>query len=212
MPVKTLRGIALQAVIIVPAGRPAWDAHSRRPAFNLKAFEVIAKTDSSATIKGGIAMFVYDWLQKTALSDEAFKLDVDLATRMIRYGNTTIIDGGKLQSASITMSDESIVQFEGVMAFAAEPYAEIEKLYAQFKRSVPNKHERLNKGNFKACSSDALTFQELENNMPRLNARLLLEGFIVSAASARLIPWRVPSHFYWQGADKDLIVYRNWIM
>ena len=102
---------------------------------------------------------------------------------------------------------------DGLIAFDGDPYAEIERLYARYKRSVPNRHEKLNKGYFKALSSDALTMEELMDNMPRPQARLELEGFILLASAAGLIPWKVPRRFFWQSPhDPDCIVYRDWII
>lgn len=128
---------------------------------------------------------------------------INLNTRTIFCGDVLVLDQGFI-TEDAPFSD--LIQVDG------DPYAEIERLYAQFKRSVPNKHEKLNKGCFKALSSDALTMEELENNMPRSEARIRLEAFICLAASAGLIPWRIPRHFFWQGKDPDCIVYRNWIL
>ena len=71
----------------------------------------------------------------------------------------------------------------------------------------------LNRGYFKALSSDALTMEELMDNMPRPEARLALEGFILLASVAGLIPWRNPRHFFWQSlTDPECIVYWDWIV
>ena len=153
-------------------------------------------------------LFVHDWLTETAASADAYLLRIDLEKRRLQYKDTMVIDGGKMIAASVGVT----VAFDGIMGLCDDPYAEIEKLYAQFKRSVPGKQERLNKGAFKAYSSDALSYEELEYNMPRQTARILLEGFIVLAASAGLLRWQNPKHFYWQGSDPDLILYRNWII
>lgn len=40
-----------------------------------------------------------------------------------------------------------------------------------------------------------------------------LEGFILLASAAGLIPWKNPRHFFWQSSnDPDCIVYRDWII
>ncbi len=130
-------------------------------------------------------------------------ISVNLNTRTIFCGEALLLDQGCITEDA---PSRDLICFDG------DPYAEIERLYAQFKRSVPNKHERLNKGCFKALSSDALTMEELENNMPRNEARIRLEAFICLASCAGLIPWRIPRHFFWQGTDPDCIVYRNWIL
>ena len=55
--------------------------------------------------------------------------------------------------------------------------------------------------------------RELEENMPRSQARIELEGFILLAASVGLISWDNPKHFFWRSQnDPDCIVYRDWII
>ena len=130
-------------------------------------------------------------------------VSIDLNTRTICIGGKLALDRGH------PAEDLPVV---GLICFDGDPYAEIERLYAQYKRSVPSRHERLNRGYFKALSSDALTMRELEYNMRRSEARVRLEGFICLAACEGLIPWHVPRHFFWRGSDPDCIVYRNWII
>lgn len=153
-------------------------------------------------------MTLYDYLirtcQRCAEGDIPYEhISIDLNTRTIQIGEQIVLHHGML---SDTLHIRELICFEG------DPYAEIERLYAQYKRSVPSRHERLNKGYFKALSSDALSMQELENNMRRTEARIRLEGFICLASCEGLIPWHIPRHFFWRGADPDCIVYRNWII
>lgn len=157
-------------------------------------------------------MRVYDWLIMVAGSEDARCVQLDLAARKLMFKDDLLIDNGELVASSVQMPDGSTATFTGIMDYDGEHYAEVERLYAIFKRSVPGKHERLNKGNFKALSSDSLSYSELESSISRTEARILLEGFILCAASAKLMPWANPAHFYWQGADPDLILYREWII
>lgn len=157
-------------------------------------------------------MLIYDWLTAVAASGEAFHVRLDLAAKKLLFKDVVLIDGGKLVASSIQTPDGTDVSFTGIIAFDGEPYTEVERLYAIYKHAVPGKHEKLNKGYFKALSSDSLTYEELEGNISRLEARILLEGFILCAASAGLIRWTNPKHFYWQGSDRDLILYREWII
>ena len=156
-------------------------------------------------------MYVYDWLAAMAGTADALSLEVDLPGKCLRYKSEPVIEGGKLAAPEVRMRDGTAT-LAGIMAFDGDAYAEMQRLYKQFKRSVPGKHERLNKGCFKAYASDALSYEELRDNMPRQQARLLLEGFILCGVSAGIIPWENPAHFFWQGADKDFIVYRDWII
>lgn len=153
-------------------------------------------------------MTLYDHLiqtcQRCAQGEIPYeRITIDLNTRSILLGDRLLLDHGV---------PTSIAPAQELICFEGDPYAEIERLYAQFKRSVPVRMERVNKGYFKALSSDALTMEELENNLPRTEARIRLEGFICLASRAGLIPWHIPRHFFWRGSDPDCIIYRNWIL
>lgn len=152
-------------------------------------------------------MTLYDHLiytcQRCAQGEIPYEhISIDLTTRTIVCGDTLLMVHGVPTEDAPT---------QDLICFQGDPYREIEHLYAQYKHSVPSRQERLNKGYFKALSSDALTMEELENNLPRTEARIRLEAFICLAAAAGLLQWHVPRHFFWRGADPDCIVYRNWI-
>lgn len=159
-------------------------------------------------------MNVYDWLTAISNTTEAQHVQIDLSGKTLFYNGRPFVADGEIVPpiAFMPNSPQFTARLEGLIAFADDPYAEIERLYAQFKRSVPSKHDRLDKGNFKACSGDQLSYQELETNMPRQEARLRLEGFVLLTASEGLLRWKNPAHFYWQGNDPDLILYREWII
>lgn len=147
-------------------------------------------------------MTIYEYIVEEA-RQHGTTIHFDLKNHDIRIGKHYILKDGKPTTNT----------FDGLIEFEGDPYAEIERLYAQFKRSVPNRHEKLNRGYFKALSSDALTMDELINNKPRIEARYELEGFIVLASSAGLIPWNNPKHFFWQShTDPDCIIYKEWII
>lgn len=129
---------------------------------------------------------------------------INLDRRYVAIGNKVLVRNGEILADTGT--------FDGFIRFEGDPYQEIERLYAQYKHSVPSKQESLNKGPFKALSSDRLTMRELENNMPRHEARIRLEAFICLGACEGIIPWHIRSHFFWRGADPDCIIYRNWIL
>lgn len=156
-------------------------------------------------------MTVYEYLSLTAGTELADRFHIDLFHRCLLLDTLPILQKGIIPVASVPLPDRCHATLDGFIQYDGEPYAEIERLYEQFKRSVPGKHVRLNKGSFKAVSSDLLTMEELENNMPRREAQLLLEGFVLTASAAGLIPWRNPAHFFWQGTDPNLILYRDWI-
>lgn len=165
-------------------------------------------------------MTLYDFLNISASTPTTIQdggktdeLEFDLVRKSIYSGRLCILRESKLMLKKIYLADGSSFELDGLIDFTGDTYAEIERLYAQFKRSVPNRHEKLNRGKFKALSSDALSMQELMDNMPRTEARYRLEGFILLASVAGLIPWHNPRHFFWQSpGDPDCIIYRNWII
>lgn len=154
-------------------------------------------------------MTIYEHILETCAGfsrgDKPFQpIIINLDRRYITIGNHVLVRNGKMTTDP--------APFDGFIRFDGDPYQEIELLYQQYKRSVPSRQESLSKGPFKALSSDCLTMQELENNLPRFEARIRLEAFICLGACEGIIPWRVPTHFFWQGSDPDCIIYRDWIM
>ena len=154
-------------------------------------------------------MTIYDHLIATcegfSRGDLLFEpIIISLDRRSISIGNQKLVRNGCM------IADDGT--FDHFICFNVDPYQEIERLYAQYKHSVPSRQESLNRGPFKALSSDRLTMKELENNMPRHEARVRLEAFICLGACEGIIPWRIPGHFFWQGRDPDCIIYRNWIL
>ena len=165
-------------------------------------------------------MTVFEFLKQAAQSHSGIvgggrtdEIRFELTTRNIWSGMKAIVLGGKIACERIALENGETFQLDDLIRFDGDPYAEIERLYAQYKRSVPSRHEKLNRGYFKVLSSEALTMRELEENMPRSQARIELEGFILLAASAGLISWDNPKHFFWRSQnDPDCIVYRDWII
>lgn len=138
---------------------------------------------------------------------------IDLTRKSIWSGRLCIMRNGELLRQVIRLENGEVCELEGIIDFEGNAYAEIERLYAQYKRSVPNRHVKLNKGYFKALSSDSLTMGELMDNMPRPEARMALEGFILLASMEGLIPWHNPRYFFWQSTtDPDCIIYRDWVV
>ena len=158
-----------------------------------------------------VPMTLYEWLSHIAGTKTGAGITIDLREKTMRLGDKPIVYRGELFVEQLP-SDEEMVDITGLIDFSGYPYAEIERLFLQFHRSVPSKRETLNRGYFKALSSDSMTMYELENNIPRREARLLLEGFILLMASQSLIPWTHPEHFFWKGTHPCMILYRDWIL
>lgn len=165
-------------------------------------------------------MTVYEFLIHAARSysgvvngGKTEDINIDLTRKSIWSGRLCIMRNGKLLWQSIRLKNGEVCELEGLIDFEGDAYEEIERLYALYKRSVPNRHVKLNKGYFKALSSDSLTMEELMDNMPRPEARTALEGFILLASVKGMIPWYNPRYFFWQSTtDPDCIIYRDWVV
>ena len=152
-------------------------------------------------------MTLYEYLIETCRSCIGGRIPyehiaVDLEGRTITLGKKVLLHNGVLTPLSPV---RELIDFSG------DPYTEIERLYHQFKHSVPSRMERVNRGYFRALSPDRLTMEELEKNMHRMEARVQLEAFICLSACTGLIAWKNPGHYFWQGNDPDCIIYKNWI-
>lgn len=164
-------------------------------------------------------MTVYEFLIHAARSysgvvngGKTEEIRIDLTRKSIWSGRLCVLREGRIVQPSVRLENGEVCPLDGLIDFEGDPYTEIERLYAQFKRSVPNRRVRLNRGYFKALSSDALTMAELMDNLPRPEARMALEGFILLASAAGLIPWHNPKYFFWQSPiDPECIVYRELI-
>jgi hypothetical protein len=71
---------------------------------------------------------------------------LDLTRKSIWSGRLCILRNGQIVRPSVRLENGEICELDGLIDFDGDPYAEIERLYAQFKRSVPNRHVRLNRG------------------------------------------------------------------
>ena len=165
-------------------------------------------------------MTVYNFLTVAAKSHSAIvgggktdDISVDLNSGCIYSGSKMIVVEGEIAAPQIELTNGEKYDLNALIEFEGNAYDEIERLYAQYKKSVPNRHVKLNKGYFKALSSDALSMKELTENVSRSQARLELEGFILLASAIGRIPWTNPEHFFWQSqVDPDCIIYREWIL
>ena len=195
--------------------------HAFRPARSLKTVKSCAnRVWVHSNTRREKTMTVYGFLKRAARSHSGIvdggrtdEIRFGLTARNIWSGMKAIVLDGKIACPHIALENGEAYRLDDLIQFSGDPYAEIERLYAQYRRSVPSRHEKLNRGYFKALSSDALTMKELEENMPRSQARIELEGFILLAASAGLIPWDNPKHFFWRSqSDPDCIIYRDWVL
>ena len=156
-------------------------------------------------------MTIHEWMSQVVETDESYRVETNLQTKGLQFAGLPLVERGIQTATHAPLPEGCEVPLNGLIHFEGDPYAEIERLYGQFKRSIPSRSDWLDRGNFKAVSGDSLTYAELEENMPRQKARILLEGFILLAAAAGILTWSNPRHFFWRGNDPDLIIYRDWV-
>ena len=98
-------------------------------------------------------MTVYEFLIHAARSysgvvngGKTEDINIDLTRKSVWSGRLCIMRNGKLLRQSIRLENGKVCELEGLIDFEGDAYAEIERLYALYKRSVPNRHVKLNKG------------------------------------------------------------------
>ena len=64
----------------------------------------------------------------------------------------------------------------------------------------------LAKLNIEALSANEMTDAQMVLGMPRLEARVRLEAYVLLASIVGKIKWSNPNHWYWVGKDKDFII------
>ncbi len=159
-------------------------------------------------------MYAYDWLVAVSTTDEAEQVRINFDTKSLFYNGRPIIVGNTYMApvAYVHQDHARIVTLDGLIAFKGDPYVEIARLYDRFKRSIPSPCDQTMNENFMAYSGALLTDHERHTGIPRIAARLQLEGFILLASCAGILQWRNPMQPVWQGVDPDLILRRKWIV
>lgn len=145
---------------------------------------------------------------------KAKNLLFDLDEKTIFCNKEKIVEQGKVMVDSIELSNGdgwSIKEME-LITYSDDFYNILYELFEQYMSSSPSRHDSFVKSNFKALSSDELTFTQIKNNMPRNEARVRLEAFILLSAMAGKSYWNNPKHFYWKSLlDDRLIVLKQWV-
>ncbi len=116
----------------------------------------------------------------------------------MRLGHSYLIrDGtydGELHDTLPTMTQDEVM-------------TEIERLYADYKRSLPNKKSRDHY--FKALDVDDLSDADMVTGELRYMAEAKLEAFVLCAKLLGKISF---SGWFWKSkADKDLVILKSWI-
>ena len=151
-------------------------------------------------------MTLYDVLIKLA-ANGCDKIKIDLAAKTLMVGKQIIIKDGELIQYKIKVGDD---KYEWKSLLTLEQCEELDKLYSQYKYSVPSERDN-GRHYFRALSANELSDAQLVYGMNRLEARVRLEAYILLAAIEKLISWTDPSKFYYQGKDKDFIILKKYL-
>ncbi len=94
-----------------------------------------------------------------------------------------------------------------------DAYAEIEKLYANFKRSYPSENSELYHDKFKALKAEELTDYDLVMGEERTLARAKLEAYFLCWVLNGSLKWKDETKFFWQSQnDEDLVILKEWVI
>ena len=137
----------------------------------------------------------------------------NLQNKTIHNGVISFVDNGVLVCDRIELTDGTTYEFTGKELVRSDEdfYETVEKLYHNFKYSVPTKRDNKCRGNFTAKHPDDLSFDQLMNGEKRPIARCKLEAYVILMAMTGQINWKNNKHFFWQSNnDKELILFREW--
>lgn len=133
------------------------------------------------------------------------KIYVNLYNKSLKIGKKVIIDNGEVQQYEIISGDDKY-EFDCLI----KDKLNLDELYEQYKTSMPSEHDN-GKHYFKALSVSELTDAQLVLGMPRFEARIRLEAYVLLASIVGNLKWQNPNHWYWVGKDKDFVILRKYI-
>jgi hypothetical protein len=145
-------------------------------------------------------MSCYDILVQIA-QNGTDKIHIDLCNKTLKVGKQKIIENGQVVKNKI---------FDNEFTELIDETLDIDELYAQYKVSIPSERD-CRKHYFKALSASEMTDAQMVLGIPRLEARVKLEAYILLASMAGRLKWCNPNHWYWMGKDKDFIVLRKYM-
>lgn len=142
-------------------------------------------------------MTIYEQFIEKVTNGSEFKTSFE--NKSLKVDGRYVIKNGK------SVDNMRLIDFDG------DTYAEIERLYIEYKHSMPTERSEKNrKTYFKALSSEELTDEEMIFGEVRAVAQARLEGFVLCMSLLGKIEI-ADSKWFWQGKDKDLIILKNWI-
>ena len=150
-------------------------------------------------------MTYYEMLIELAQNDYS-KIYIDLKNKILKVGKQLLIENGNILQSKVIVGDNVYECDEFISG-----YLDVDELYKQYKYSLPS--ERDGKNNyFKALSASLLTDEQLIYGMPRLEARVRLEAYLMLGVLQGLLKWENDNHWFWQSdKDKDFIVLKSWM-
>ena len=150
-------------------------------------------------------MTYYEMLIKLAQSDYS-KIRIDLKNKTLKVGKQLLIENGNIIQNKVIIGDDTYECDELV-----SECLDIDELYNRYKYSMPSERDGINHY-FKALTASLLTDEQLIYGMPRLEARVRLEAYVMLGSLAGLIKWENNDHWFWQSSkDKDFIILKQWI-
>lgn len=142
---------------------------------------------------------------------DTFKFD--LKNKTVSNGFMNIFLNGELVVDFIELCDGTIYDFTGIELISpgSDFYEEIERLYYNFRYSIPTKYDNICRTNFLAKHVDELSMKQIMENEKRQIARCKLEAYVLLMSLSGLIPWNNKEHFFYKSKhNPELIIYRDW--
>lgn len=88
----------------------------------------------------------------------------------------------------------------------------VDVLYNIYRWSVPSAKVK-DSSYFKAADSSELNEAQLAYGIKRVEAKAILEGYVLLASIQGLLVWQNEKHWFWQSSiNKELIVLKEWVL
>jgi hypothetical protein len=150
-------------------------------------------------------MTYYEMLIKLAQKDYS-KIHIDLKNKTLKVSKQLLIENGNIIQSKVIVADDAYECNELV-----SDCLDVNELYEQYKYSMPSERDSGNHY-FKALAPSLLTDEQLIYGMPRLEARVRLEAYVMLGSLAGLIKWENDNHWFWQSSkDKDFVILKSWM-
>lgn len=150
-------------------------------------------------------MTYYEMLIYLAQKDYR-KIHIDLKNKTLKVGKQLLIENGNIIQHKVIVGDD-IYECDVLVVESLD----VDDLYEQYKHSLPSERDSGNHY-FKALTASLLTDEQLVYGMPRLEARVRLEAYVMLGSLAGLIKWENNNHWFWQSSkDKDFVILKSWM-